>query len=272
MLNRDKAQSLNPFLKWAGGKRWLPANYSHFLPTNFNRYIEPFLGGGAVFFHLTPKRAILGDSNRELIETYQALRGDWRKVVNFLKVHHRKHSTDYYYRIRATIPKTLAERAARFIYLNRTCWNGLYRVNLNGKFNVPIGTKTDVLYEDDNFAAIHRALRSAELRCSDFEYLVDEARSGDLVFVDPPYTVRHNHNAFVKYNEQLFSWWDQERLFYALKRARKRGAKIVATNAFHSSVKSLYRGHFELIRVSRLSSISSKADTRAKYDELLILA
>jgi DNA adenine methylase len=270
-MQKDK-ELIKPFLKWAGGKRWLAASYSHLLPTDFNRYIEPFLGGGAVFFHLMPKVAILGDTNRDLIETYLALKNDWKGVVRYLAIHHQKHTSDYYYRIRATIPETRAKRAARFIYLNRTCWNGLYRVNLFGQFNVPVGTKTEVLYEDDDFATIARVLRGAELRCNDFEYLIDEAQKGDLVFVDPPYTVRHNHNAFVKYNEKLFSWWDQERLFYALKRARNRGAKIVATNAFHSSVKSLYRGHFELIRVSRLSSISSKANTRAKYDELLILA
>lgn len=262
---------LLPFLKWAGGKRWLVSNYEEFIPLEYDRYIEPFLGGGALFFHLRPECAVLGDVNRELIETYEAVRNNWKVVVNYLEKHHRKHSENYYYKIRSNLPKTKYERAARFIYLNRTCWNGLYRVNLEGRFNVPIGTKNDVLYESDNFQQQSSALKKAKLICEDFEALIDMAGKGDLVFVDPPYTVRHNKNAFIKYNEKLFSWWDQERLYYAVKRAKNRGAKIVGTNAFHHSVKKMYKGEFELKRVSRISNISSKTESRAKFDELLIL-
>jgi len=264
-------KTITPFLKWAGGKRWFVSGFNDLIPRNFDRYIEPFLGGGAVFFHLQPKVALLGDSNRELIETYSAIRNSWRNVLRYLHIHHRRHSRDYYYKIREKIPKTKAERAARFIYLNRTCWNGLYRVNLQGEFNVPIGSKMDVLYAEDDFRAISKLLKNVDLFSCDFEDLVDDARGGDLVFVDPPYTVRHNKNAFIKYNEKLFSWWDQERLYYAVKRAKKRGAKIIGTNAFHHSVKSLYKGEFELKRLSRASSISSKNESRARYDELLIL-
>jgi DNA adenine methylase len=269
---KRETNKLKPFLKWAGGKRWLTAKYSNLIPKNFNRYIEPFLGGGAVFFHLEPKVALLGDANSELIEVYSALKSDWKAVVHYLTVHHKHHSPEYYYRVRATIPKIKAERAARLIYLNRTCWNGLYRVNLKGDFNVPIGTKLDVLYEDDDFRRVAKTLQNAELLCDDFEFLVDRAREDDLVFVDPPYTVRHNHNAFIKYNEKLFSWWDQERLYYALRRAKKRGAKIVATNAFNHSVKALYSKDFDVVRVKRLSSISSKSTSRSSYEELVILA
>jgi len=263
---------LLPFLKWVGGKRWLVANYEKYIPLEFDRYIEPFLGGGALFFYLQPDCAVLGDINKDLIETYESVRNNWKAVVQHLERHNKRHSEDYYYKIRANKPKLKYERAARFIYLNRTCWNGLYRVNLNGDFNVPIGTKTDVLYENDNFQQLSSVLKKATLHSTDFEDLIDLAGEGDLVFVDPPYTVRHNKNAFIKYNEKLFSWWDQERLFYAVKRAKRRGARIIGTNAFHNSVKSMYRGEFEIKRISRTSSISSKSESRARYDELLIIS
>lgn len=263
-------EPLKPFLKWAGGKRWFVANYADVLPRKYNRYIEPFLGSGAVFFHLRPQRALLGDVNSELVEAYQAIKDDWKLVFRYLKEHHNNHSRKYYYEIRDAVRTSPASRAARFIYLNRTCWNGLYRVNLKGIYNVPIGTKSSVVFEDDCFDEIAVALKFAKLITGDFEDLIDVAERGDLVFVDPPYTVRHNHNAFIKYNEKLFSWYDQERLFYALKRAKNRGAQIVGTNAYHKSVKDLYRDTFDCYSVSRVSSISSKVESRKKFDELLI--
>lgn len=274
MLSKNCIESNNgrqkPFLKWAGGKRWFVANYSHILPNNFNRYIEPFLGSGAVFFYLQPKQAILGDANLDLINTYQAIKENWRLVYRYLRVHHRNHCNKYYYQIRSSNFRSMESRAARFIYLNRTCWNGLYRVNLDGIFNVPIGTKSSVLFEDDNFEEISRLLRCAKLYMKDFEFLIDKANDGDLIFVDPPYTVRHNHNAFIKYNEKLFSWCDQERLFYALKRAQNRGAYIVGTNAYHKCVRDLYGDTFGSMAAKRNSPISSKASTRKNFEELVI--
>lgn len=261
---------MKPFLKWAGGKRWFVANHADLLPTSYNRYIEPFLGSGAVFFHLQPKIALLGDSNHELIETYRAIKTDWKLVYRYLRAHHTKHSKEYYYRIRGSRPRSLASKAARFIYLNRTCWNGLYRVNLSGMFNVPKGTKSTVIFNDDNFEKISEILQNAELHACDFEQLVDIAEDGDLIFIDPPYTVRHNHNSFIKYNEKLFSWADQERLFEALRRARARGAYIVGTNAYHISVRELYEESFSTISLKRNSSISSKVATRSMFEELVI--
>ncbi|MDT8387943.1 MAG: Dam family site-specific DNA-(adenine-N6)-methyltransferase [Thiogranum sp.] len=262
---------LKPFLKWAGGKRWFVANHSDLIPTNFNCYIEPFLGSGAVFFYLRPNRALLGDSNAQLIETYQAIKDNWGLVWKYLREHHRNHSCDYYYQARNSERHSSASRAARFIYLNRTCWNGLYRVNRKGVFNVPKGTKSSVVFKDDCFDQISDALQGAELFACDFEDLIDSAQRGDLVFVDPPYTVRHNHNAFIKYNEKLFSWLDQERLFYALKRAQTRGAYIVGTNAYHKCVRDLYEQTFGSLAVSRNSCISSKTDSRKKFEELVML-
>lgn len=266
------AVAQKPFLKWAGGKRWFVQRYGDMLPRKFNRYIEPFLGGGAVFFYLRPEEALLGDTNRELVESYEALKSDWKLVCRYLRKHQKLHSREYYYNVRDAEYRSRASRAARFIYLNRTGWDGLYRVNRSGRFNVPVGNRSTVVYDDDDFRELSETLKSAELIVGDFEGLIDSAGRGDLLFVDPPYTVQHNHNAFIKYNEHLFSWSDQERLCYALRRAKSRGASIVATNAYHHSVMDLYDEEFETFCVTRLSRISSKVEARRQTEELVVLA
>lgn len=266
---------LVPFLKWAGGKRWLVSNYAHLFPNTYERYVEPFLGGGSVYFHLQPRTALLGDKNSELIATYQAIKDDWERLVRSLRYRQRAHyeKEDYYYWLRSQSPQVSAQRASRLIYLNRTCFNGIYRVNQRGEFNVPRGTKDKVLIETDDFESMSALLKGAELVAADFEPLIDRVQRGDLVFADPPYTVRHNYNGFQRYNEVLFSWADQERLAHALKRAAERGAKVFCTNANHYSVRKLYRGcGFSLSVVSRPSRISADPDTRGSYEELVIRA
>ena len=133
---------MTPFLKWPGGKRWFVANHAGLLPAAFHRYFEPFLGGGSVFFHLEPARAVLADTNRELIAAYRAVKRSRKWVEQLLAEHQRRHGEEYFYSVRDSIPADPVERAARTIYLNRTCFNGMYRVNLAGDFNVPVGTKT----------------------------------------------------------------------------------------------------------------------------------
>jgi DNA adenine methylase len=262
-----------PFLKWPGGKRWFVANYKQLLPGEFNRYIEPFLGGGSVFFHLKPTKAVLSDLNPELIAAYEAIRGGWANLNKRLIFHQSKHDCEHYYSVRESSPRLLLNKAARFIYLNRTCFNGIFRVNLNGKFNVPKGTKDAVVLETDDFKSLAALLENADIRVSDFEPVIDEARAGDLIFADPPYTVRHNVNGFLKYNEQLFSWQDQIRLADALSRARARGVKIVSTNANHKSVRTLYSSRgFSLMTVSRYSSMSAMPKSRKQFEELVIRA
>jgi DNA adenine methylase len=260
-----------PFLKWAGGKRWLTIRHPHVFPNKFNRYIEPFLGSACVFFYLRPQLALLGDSNRELIQTYKAIKKSWKKVAELLAGHHARHSTAYYYAIRSEIPSDAAGKAARFIYLNRACFNGIYRVNLQGIFNVPKGTKDTITFESDDFQSVARALKTTHLFDSDFQMLIDSARQDDFIFADPPYTVRHNSNGFVKYNEKLFSWQDQERLADSLVKASRRGAKFLVTNADHESVRQLYANHeFRMNQISRFSSISASGDRRGRYSEILI--
>jgi DNA adenine methylase len=256
-------------LKWAGGKRWLVDRAEFQIPAYTGRYIEPFLGGGAVFFSHRPKRAILSDANSRLIETYQALRDDWRTVVRILGKHHKRHCKEYYYEQRDATPAKPASRAAQFIYLNRACWNGLYRVNKMGQFNVPVGTKNWVLSEADEFDLTALALADATLVCCDFEETIAMAEGGDLIFADPPYTVAHNFNGFVKYNDKIFSWQDQVRLKDALVAARNRGVTVILTNASHDSVHELYRSHARLSRVARQSVISGAAKGRAGTEEAL---
>jgi DNA adenine methylase len=262
---------MHPFLKWAGGKRWLVRNYSHLLPKEINgRYIEPFLGSGSVYFHLRPKDAILADINKDLIDTYKGVKNHHIKLNQYLIEHHKNHSIEHYYKVRSNVPEKLAERAARFIYLNRTCFNGIYRVNASGGFNVPIGTHSNVILSTDCFHAWSQVLKGTSLVHGDFEKVINLAEKGDFLFVDPPYTVRHNFNGFIHYNEVLFSWDDQVRLSKAIRRAKQRGAKILMTNANHESIRKLYSADFQQKVVSRFSSISASAEGRSAYEELLI--
>jgi DNA adenine methylase len=268
--NEKNKINIVPFLKWAGGKRWLINRYSYLLPTNFNRYIEPFLGGGAVFFYLNPKQAILSDVNEELINTYQAIKNNWRKVQKYLIVHNKNHNNSYFYEIRDSSPNSLYKRAARFIYLNRTCWNGLYRVNLEGTFNVPRGTKNKVLLEDDNFEMIALRLKCTRIIVSDFEKIINIASKNDLLFIDPPYTIKHKSNGFIKYNEQLFHWNDQLRLRDCLIDAKNRGVKIFMTNACHSSIRNLYEKYFEILSIKRSSIIAANPLYRKASEEYIV--
>lgn len=262
--------SIKPFLKWAGGKRWLAERPDFRIPQYSGRYIEPFLGGGAIFFSTAPARAILSDLNPKLVELYHTIRDEPATVSALLQFHQQAHCKEHYYETRSAKFTSAAERAAQFLYLNRSCWNGLYRENLKGEFNVPIGTKTTIWCESDDFSAVSAALQQADIRCSDFEATIDEAGAGDFLFVDPPYTTAHNFNGFVKYNQKIFSWQDQVRLRDSVVRASSRGAKVVVTNADHGSVSELYNDVGRHDRVSRASVISGKASGRQATTELLI--
>lgn len=261
--------TLTPFLKWPGGKRWFIKQYASILPERFNRYIEPFLGSGAVYFYLAPEKAILTDVNAGLINTYNIVRDYSTLLEDLLQFHHNKHSSSYYYFMRDVVPEDPVKQAARFIYLNRTCWNGLYRVNKRGEFNVPIGTKSSVLLDSDNFTALSGILRSAKILIADFEESINLAGKGDFLFVDPPYTVKHNNNGFLKYNEHIFSWSDQVRLAESLLRASRRGAQFIMTNADHVSVRELY-SNFSCYPVSRHSVLAGNTHDRGLTTELVV--
>ncbi|MCB8887954.1 DNA adenine methylase [Vreelandella malpeensis] len=262
---------MEPFIKWAGGKRWLVSDSAFSLPRFSGRYIEPFLGGGAVFFHLQPDAAILSDLNVRLIEVYQAIRNDWKKVQNELYRLQKKHSREFYYQERSRKRLTKHTRAAQFIYLNRTCWNGLYRENSKGQFNVPIGTKNKVIMDNDDFKMASDILSRADVSANDFEHTMSQARDGDLIFLDPPYTTAHNLNGFLKYNQKIFSWDDQVRLKKCISLALDRGAKVILTNADHSSLHELYNDIAKIKSLERFSRISGKSAFRKITSESLFL-
>lgn len=263
---------IKPFLKWAGGKRWLASLIQEMIPDIEGRYIEPFVGSGAIYFALTPRRALLSDVNESLVEAFRCVRDYPDEVESLLVAHDSRHSQSHYYVTRAIEYARRVERAAQFIYLNRTCWNGLYRVNKLGQFNVPIGTKTSARLASDDWPGLSVILSGAQLRCQDFESTIDSAVKGDLVFADPPYTVKHNLNGFIKYNESLFSWDDQVRLRDSLVRAKQRGVKIIVTNADHESVRKLYADDFNLKTLERFSVLSGDPAYRGKFNEILITA
>lgn len=262
-----------PPLKWAGGKRWFAANHKDLIPKEFRNYIEPFVGSAALFFEMQPKNALLSDINSELINLYKVIKDKPSELARKMRQHQRNHSSEYYYKMRAMDCQTDLTRAARTLYLNRTCWNGLYRVNLKGEFNVPKGTKDKVVVETDDFKKISDVFLNVDLKCQDFEVSINSAEENDFLFVDPPYTVAHNNNGFIKYNQNLFSWADQVRLRDAIQRAVKRGVKVIVTNANHQSIRDIYSApEFELKVLSRLSTISGKSKSRGKFEEIVILA
>lgn len=263
---------LLPFLKWAGGKRWLWQRHPELFKLEGRRHVEPFLGGAAVFFALKPRSAVLSDLNMDLIQTYRAIRADWKRVWSKLKHHQKLHLEEekYYYFVRDSEPTSESGRAAKFIYLNRTCFNGLYRVNLNGIFNVPKGTKDNVIFDFDDFEEIASRLFRARLQVSDFESVINASGEGDFLFVDPPYTVKHNFNGFLKYNERIFSWQDQERLADAVRRFALRGGRALVTNAAHHSVISLYEDLGEVHQTRRHSVLASDTAKRTAVEEIAV--
>ena len=270
-MTNESTEKIGSFLKWPGGKRWFVSKYSKVIPTNYNKYIEPFLGSGSVFFYLKPAKAIISDINHELINVFMIMRDYPSKIRTHLLNHQKNHSHEYYYLVRSNKSSDEIENAARFLYLNRTCFNGMYRVNREGLFNVPLGTKKNFIYDIDVFDVYADILRNADIQAVDFEQTLKKSEKNDLVFVDPPYTVSHNQNSFIKYNEKLFSWQDQERLAKNLLYAKERGSIILSTNANYKKLRDLYQSYGFYTRVViRYSSISGKAENRKIQEELVI--
>ena len=259
-----------PFLKWPGGKRWLAKKYKEYFPKEYNMYIEPFLGSGAVFFSLQPKEAILSDINKELINLYVIMRDNPKELKGQLVYHQERHTKEHYYKIRDVILTDNLKCAGRLLYLNRACYNGMYRVNKQGKFNVPIGTKNNFTYDIDQFDQYANCLKHATLICGDFYEIINKAKKNDFIFADPPYATSGKAN-FTKYNDELFVWQDQLRLHEALVNAKARGAKIVLTNVYCKEIIEMYKNDgFYVHILQRSSNIAGQADKRGKVKELMI--
>ena len=257
-----------PILKWPGGKTWLAPDLVDALGSIEGRYVEPFLGGAAVFFRLSPSSAILGDTNPDLMNLYAVVRDDPVRLASRLSG--MRYGKRNFYRIRKGRPDGRIARAARLLYLSKCCWNGLYRTNREGQFNTPFGRFDHVtLVPESRFIPESKALTKASLLNVDFEQILDRCREGDVVYLDPPYTVAHGDNGFLRYNEDLFSWEDQERLAVAVRDLDKSGIRFIMSNANHASVRTLYHG-FAQRRIARRSLIAGDAGARRRVFELII--
>ena len=237
------------------------------VPIDIGSYYEPFLGGGSLFFALRPNRGVLSDLNDRLVETYLSLRDDPLDVITALKQWDNDEAT--YYRVRSSEFKDRIYRSAQLIYLNKTCWNGLYRVNRSGKFNVPFGYHQRQVFNVDHLLDISTALQTAQLRQGDFRTVVKDAKQGDFIYFDPPYTTRHSRNGFLQYNRNLFSWEDQERLGHTAVELAERGCHVVITNASYDPILSLYPG-FRYETVLRSSVLAANPEHRHMTTEFLI--
>ncbi len=269
------------FLKWAGGKRKLMPQYQPFLPSVFGRYFEPFLGSGSFYFHLQPERAVLSDVNAELINCWQEVRDHVEALIEQLRLHQDQHCEPYYYRVRSQkvdrqqldlFAQTLnpLERAARFKYLNATCFNGVYRVNRKDQFNIPIGSYAEpAICKPDLLSAASAAIQSVELHVRDFAHVLHDVQPGDFCYFDPPYIPVSQTSNFTSYTADNFTHHDQIRLRDLAVALVDRGVYVLLSNSDCDLVRTLYSG-FALHTVTAARSVNSKSDLRGKVAELLI--
>ena len=267
-----------PFLKWVGGKRQLLQSILPKLPElkSGRTYHEPFIGGGAVFFALKPKRARLSDANLELIRTYRGVRDSVSQVIEYLKQYPYEKAFFLYMRASRPTPEhSDAEVAARFIYLNRTCFNGLYRVNKKGEFNVPCGRYTNPLICDEtNLRACSEALlgygSGHGIVFQDFAEACVDMQRGDIVYFDPPYVPLSATSNFTGYSEAGFNDVDQVRLRDAARELKGRGVFVLLSNSAAPRVRELYAEGFTCVDVDAKRALNSKGNGRGKIKELLI--
>lgn len=264
-MARPKCTS--PFLRWAGGKTWLTGFVLDLTENlDFNHYYEPFVGSGAIFFALHPGEATISDSNEELIHTYITLREHTEDVIMTLKTF--ENTKDCYYQTRATIrPDDDVYMCARFIYLNRTSYNGLYRVNNMGMYNVPYGNRRIDFVKEDHIREVSRLLQGVDIRSGDFTLYQNEIQEGDLVFLDPPYTISHNQNGFIKYNQNLFQLDDQYRLRRMIDYIKARGGYYILTNAAHDTIQEIFECGDQRYVLNRHSTIGGNKAQRGHVDE-----
>lgn len=275
--NSNNLSYAKPFIQWVGGKREMLSQYKKYIPKKFGVYFEPFLGGGTMFFFLKPKSSVLGDISQELIKTYEAIRDNPLKIIKLLKELKNKHSKELYMEIRDIDRKInlldldTEEIAARLIYLNQTCFNGVYRVNKNGQFNVPIGSSLNRLICDEvNIINCSNVLKKAIIKCEDFIEIVKTSKKGDFIYLDPPYFPISQYSDFTRYTKEKFYEKDQIRLKESIDKLTKKGSKIMLSNSDCPFIKNLYKG-YKQIKVYSNRTLNSKKDRRGKITELLIM-
>ncbi|HEX4417296.1 MAG TPA: DNA adenine methylase [Kofleriaceae bacterium] len=265
----------SPVIKWVGGKTKLLSELTARMPARFERYYEPFVGGAALFFRIAPARAVLADSNPDLIGLYTCLTRDVAGVIRKLEHHRTAHSESHYYTTRTRwndreLSWTTADRAATFIYLNKTCFNGLWRVNRSGAFNVPIGRYTDPpICVPEALHAASTLLGRATLRCGDYRAAVTDARRGDFLYFDPPYDPLTPTASFTSYTTGMFGADQQRELADTARTLVARGCQVMLSNSDTPFIRSLYKGfHVDRVKCSR--AINSNAAKRGDVDEVII--
>jgi DNA adenine methylase len=263
--------SPRPFLKWAGGKNKLIQQYIPYFPKKFKTYYEPFLGGGAIFFYLNPQLAVLTDINAELVNTYRCVKNNVEELILLLKEHQLKHSKEYYYGVRQGNGITPLEKAARLIYLNKTCFNGLYRENSKGEFNVPIGKyKNPKICNPALLRSVSAALQPTQIDVRPFEDILKYASSSDdFVYFDPPYYPLSPTSNFTAYSRYSFSQDDQIRLKEVFAELAGRDVKVMLSNSDSQFIRELYMD-FNIHSISASRLINSNAMKRGKITEVLI--
>ena len=261
---------ISSFIRWAGGKSWL-VPYVQVLTDGleFKNYHEPFMGSASIFFSInTSQKSFLSDLNDELVETFCAVRDNPERVIQYLKEY--KTDADSYYIIRESVPCDKLQLAARFLYLNTYSFNGLYRVNKQGKYNVPYGNRGNFTINYQRLLEMSEKLKNAIIKCQDFDNSRLSIKQGDLVFLDPPYTVSQKANSmFIEYNSKLFSLDDQYRLASLVDFIIKRGAYFILTNAAHEQILEIFQGKGRLITRERNSLIGGKNAFRGKVKEYI---
>jgi DNA adenine methylase len=268
--HRSRVPEAQPFLKWVGGKRALLPQISGRYPRHFGRYFEPFVGGGAVFFDLQPQSGVLSDLNEELVIAYRVVQNEVEALIRHLQGH--RNDEDYYYELRAQDPEHLeeVERASRLLFLNRTCFNGLYRVNAKGRFNVPFGKyKNPTICNPRSLRAASEALQGVELHHRGYEAIVEEARKGDFIYFDPPYHPRTATSDFTSYTAAGFSAQDQAKLAEAFTTLDRKGCKVMLSNSDTPLIQELYEAfHIDIVAAPRL--VNRDATKRGPVDEVLV--
>lgn len=265
------------FIKWAGGKRRLIKNLAFLFPKKIDRFFEPFLGGGVIFFYIkqkyNPRYIMISDNNPELINAFKVVKTKPKELITKLSEHKKRHSKKYYYRIRTVDPKILSriERAARFIYLNKTCFNGLYRVNSKGQFNVPIGRyKNPEIFNKERILLASSFLRRVKVKKQDFEKIENFVKKEDFIYFDPCYNPKIRTTIFNNYTKEGFLEKEQKRLAELFGRLDKRGCRLMLNNSNTALVKKLYKDYqIKIVKCGR--SINCKSDGRTKINELVIM-
>lgn len=268
-----------PFVKWAGGKRQIIDKLKKYVPEDFNTYYEPFVGGGALLFELSPKHTVINDSNKELMNVYSVLCNEekFKKMCSVLNHYETNHSEEFFYEIRdkdrnINTFNRLSDytRAARTIYLNKACYNGLYRVNSKNQFNVPFGKKLKVnTYDGSNLITVsnYLTMNDISILCVDFEEAVKEATKGDFIYFDPPYD--SDTETFNAYTETGFSKEEQRRLAEVFKDLDARGCYVMLSNHNTTLINELYKDYnIHIIEAKR--NINSKGNKRGKVEEVII--